>query len=64
MNTNSTQAGMGQTGTQQPGAGGGDMMDKGVDYLEREAGHEQVRALAIPCTILLTDRITSEPQHD
>jgi hypothetical protein len=64
MNANSTQAGMGQTGTQQPGAGGGDMVDKGVDYLEREAGHEQVCVLAISCTILLTDRIAAEPQHD
>lgn len=30
--------------------GGGDMLDKGVDYLERQAGHEQVRTLTAPPT--------------
>jgi hypothetical protein len=35
---------MGNTNTSTTG-GGGDFLDKGVDFLERKAGHEQVRCM-------------------
>lgn len=31
--------------TNQQSSGNGDMLDKGVDYLERKSGHEQVSVL-------------------
>jgi len=38
-NTNTTGGGFG--GQQGGQTGGGDMLDKGVDFLERKTGHEQ-----------------------
>jgi hypothetical protein len=35
--------GMGGGSMGRTGGGGGDMLDKGVDFLEKKAGHEQVR---------------------
>ncbi len=38
----------GQTG----GGGGGDMLDKGVDFLERKTGHQQVSYCDRRCGVL------------
>jgi len=49
---------MGSAGTAS-GTGGGDMLDKGVDYMEKRGGHEQVSLLSrsIP---KLPKRLTDE----
>jgi hypothetical protein len=51
MNTDTTTQ---QAPTQQPGAAsGGDALDKGVDYLERREGHEQVRRVDLDSLIIV-----------
>lgn len=45
-NTNAGTTGYGNMGQQGQATGGGDVLDKGVDFLERKAGHEQVRWLS------------------
>lgn len=41
-NNDTTQTATGIAASNQGGNGGGDMLDKGVDFLARKAGHEQV----------------------
>ena len=44
------QSGMGTTSSTGMG-GGGDMLDKGVNFLAGKAGHEQVIISLLPCVV-------------